>query len=368
MQPSWKIAAGSLGVATCIVLVAIFGHFTNILTTSPATPAAISLSTSHSTASPTASTSATTAAASTATKGAPKMASTSAAAVSSTTQQARELTASGGHLLTSIVNVVCLSNDPSIPSITGSGVVIDSRGIIVTAAHVAQLFLLADYLGPNKVQCLIRSGSPARRAYTAEPIFVSSSWIAANPSTLSMKSPVGTGQYDVALLAVTGTATSTPVPASLPYVPLATTVPTANEPVAIGSYAAQYLSSSDINYSLYPTLVFGSVFNRYTFDTNTVDEFSVMGTAASEEGSSGGGIVNSAGQLMGIITTSSINGSIGNRTLNAVTAYHLRQTYRKDTGNDLDSILANSSLSSLIDNFKAKASVLGAQLAQSIGS
>jgi hypothetical protein len=90
---------------------------------------------------------------------------------------ARSLDAAGANLLKSSVNIVCVSADSRIPSISGSGVIIDSRGIILTAAHVAQLFLLQDYLGSDKVGCLIRTGSPARRAYLAEPIYVSPTWV-----------------------------------------------------------------------------------------------------------------------------------------------------------------------------------------------
>src|SRR6202021_1964720 len=94
-------------------------------------------------------------------------------AISSSTLAARALADSGVALLASLVNIVCVSADPSIPSISGSGVIIDSRGIILTAAHVAQFFLLQDYLGPNTVTCLVRDGSPARRAYIAEPVYIS---------------------------------------------------------------------------------------------------------------------------------------------------------------------------------------------------
>jgi S1-C subfamily serine protease len=284
-----------------------------------------------------------------------------------TPAQARALSASGSKLLGSLVNIVCLSADPSIPSITGTGVMIDPRGIILTAAHVAQLFALQDYLGPTKVECLIRTGSPARRAYTAEPIYISKSWVMNNPSTLASTSPIGTGQYDVALLGVTGTATSTPVPTVFPYTPLAASAPTAGEPIAVGSYGAQYLTDTQLNYSLYPILVFGSINTLFTYATGSADLFSIYGTPASQEGSSGGGIVNSLGQLIGTITTSSVSGDFQTRTLNAVTVYHLRQTYLLDTGVPLDSALQSETVPQLIANFSNESRILGAQLSVDIG-
>jgi hypothetical protein len=287
-------------------------------------------------------------------------------AVSSATQQAQALSSAGSQLLKSVVNIVCLSGDPSIPSISGSGVMIDSRGIILTAAHVAQLFLLQDYLGQDKVTCIIRTGSPARRAYYAEPIYVSQSWLKNNPTTLIEKNPKGTGENDVALLAITSTATSTPLPSSFAATPLATRDPIVGERLAIGSYGAQYLDSADLNTSLYPILTFGGVEGRYTYGTNTVDVMTVNGGGASQEGSSGGGLVTSDDQLIGTITTSSVSGDFSSRLLNAVTTGHLRRSFSADMGENLDSILANESLASLVNDFKSQSSILGARLSSTI--
>jgi len=212
----------------------------------------------------------------------------------------------------------------------------------------------------------VRTGSPARRAYIAEPIYVSPSWIKNNPNTLKTTSPEGTGEDDFALLGITGTATSTPVPSSFPAISLAQDDPTPNEQVAIGSYGAEYLTSSELNYSLYPILVFGSIQNRYTFDTDTVDLISVQGSAASQEGSSGGGMIDAQGHLIGTITTSSISGAIASRSLNAITIGHMRRSYTVDTGQDLDNVIASESIQDRIVNFKSESDQLGALLAQNL--
>jgi hypothetical protein len=289
------------------------------------------------------------------------------AAVSEKTA-AQDLSASGATLLKSIVNIVCLSGDPSIPSISGSGVIIDPRGIIITAAHVAQLFLLQDYLGTNKVECIVRTGSPARRAYFAEPIYVSPSWVTQNPQTLTQKSPMGTGENDFAFLGITGTATSTPLASSFPFIPLSSTDLQIKDPVAIGSYGAQYLTSEEINKDLYPILVFGSIQNRYTFEANTVDLVSILGSAASQEGSSGGGVANARSQLGAIITTSTIAGNISDRSLNAITISHIRRSFFSDTGSNLDTVLESNSVPSLIANFANESKILGQKLMVDISS
>ena len=289
----------------------------------------------------------------------------STAAASNTTSD--QLYVSANHFLDALVNIVCVSGDQNIPSISGSGVIIDSRGIIMTAAHVAQLFLLQDYLGPNKVICIVRTGSPARRAYLAEPIYVSPTWIAENPTTLKNASPLGTGENDFALLAITDTATSTPLPTSFPFVPLAQDTLKSQQKVAIGSYGAQYLTAAELNTSLYATLVFGTIQTQYTFGTNTVDLVSILGTEASQEGSSGGGILNANGQLGGIITTSSIAGTFQTRTLNAITLAHIRRSFSADTGQSLDAFLQSESISQLVAGFATESKLLGKFLMTSLG-
>jgi hypothetical protein len=282
--------------------------------------------------------------------------------------EAREVSASGVRLKQAMVNIICISSDKSIPSTSGTGIIIDPRGIILTAAHVAQPFLLQDYLGTGKMQCIVRTGSPARRAYLAEPIYVSPSWISANPSTLSSKNPTGSGQADVALLGIKDTATSAPLPSSFPYIPISSEIPQSGENVAIASYGAQYLEGSEINTSLYPILVFGTIQNRYTFTQNVVDIFSIHGSAASQEGSSGGGVSNAASQLIGIITTSSIEGAIQDRSLNVVTMSHLQRTFLSDMGQGLSSYLASGSISSLVSSFHSKSLQLGELLKNHLGS
>src|SRR3989344_7620809 len=66
----------------------------------------------------------------------------------------------------SIVNIFCLTKTVGvIEPITGSGVIIDSHGIILTNAHVAQYLLLRDYLVKDFLNCVIRGGSPATPLY-----------------------------------------------------------------------------------------------------------------------------------------------------------------------------------------------------------
>lgn len=162
------------------------------------------------------------------------------------------------------------------------------------------------------------------------------------PNSHYKKAPTGTGEHDIALLAITGSATKRPLPTTFPYLQLATSTTKVGIPVVIGSYAAQFLSLNEIQSSLYPTIVYGQVQKIYTFASSTVDIFSLGGTAAAQEGSSGGGIVNTNNALAGIVTTSTITGPTQKRDLQAITATYIRRDYAQEMKQPLSTLLAGT--------------------------
>jgi hypothetical protein len=235
-----------------------------------------------------------------------------------------------------LVNILCLSPAGSgLQSISGSGVIITGSGIILTNAHIGQYFLLAD----RGVSCTIRTGSPAKPTYVAAPIFVSPAWIADNPSVLREAAPTGTGEHDIALLAIDGSAEGAPLPEAFPFVPLEDSPPVLGEPIVIGSYAAQFLKTAEIENALSPTLVFGTIARVYTFAVNSVDIVSLGGNAAAQEGSSGGGAVDASGKLTATITTSTTAGDTSARQLDAITTTYIRRDYALETGSSLEAPL-----------------------------
>lgn len=264
-------------------------------------------------------------------------------------------------LRSATVNIICLPADRSLPGSSGSGVVIDSRGIVLTAAHVAQFLLLQK--PQSTYSCLVRTGSPAARAYTAQVVYVSPAWINANPQTITSKTRTGTGENDFALLAITGTADSAVFPAAFPSVPLTHDDPAANEPVVLGSYGSEFLGAARIFASLFPTLAYAKVQALYAFnDDNLVELVGLGGGAAAQEGSSGGGALNERGQLVGIITTTTTGPSLAARDLFAITLNHIRRSFLADTGKDLDSYIADTGVDTLVKNFAAQDQALAATL------
>lgn len=261
------------------------------------------------------------------------------------------LNAGSASLRAALVNIICYAS-PGSPfhSISGSGIVIDSKGIILTNAHIAQYFLLAD----RGVSCKVRSGSPAADAYSAALLYIPPAWVNTNAALLTAANPTGTGEYDFALIGITGSLTSTPLPTSYASLPLATLALAVGAPVVIGSYGAQFLDYTQIQSDLFPTIVFGSVKAIYTFSTNSIDVFALGGSAAAQEGSSGGGMINAVGELAGTITTSTTQGTTDTRELDAISASYIRAEYARETGGSLDDLLA-APIATSIANFAGAA-------------
>ncbi len=267
-------------------------------------------------------------------------------ALAPTTATNASFDAAAAALRGALVNILCrVPAGSTLHSISGSGVFIDSKGIILTNAHVAQYFLLAD----RGVSCTIRAGSPAVDRYKAALIYISPSWVHANASVITQAAPVGTGEYDFAFLAVTKSATADALPAVFPSLPLASLPPAALTPVVIASYGAQFLATDQIQSDLFPTVVFGSVKDVFTFAVNTIDEIALGGSAAAQEGSSGGGVADATGALIGTITTSTVEGPTASRSLGAITASYIRAEYASEMGNPLDVLLSEPTETSVAE-------------------
>ena len=261
---------------------------------------------------------------------------------------------SASALRSSLVNIICYAPAGSrLRSISGSGVIVDPKGIILTNAHIAQNFLLAD----RNVSCTIRAGGPAVDKYKASLIYIPSAWVNANANILTEANPSGTGEFDFAFLAIAESIARDELPKSFPSMPLATVPASVNSPVVIASYGAQFLESSQIRSSLFPTIVFGSVKNVFTFASTSVDVLALGGSAAAQEGSSGGGVSDINGQLVGTITTSTTKGATETRSLDAITASYIRAEYLRETGESLD-VLLSKPLQDATADFAPKIPVL----------
>lgn len=241
-----------------------------------------------------------------------------------------------------LVNILCAQNNNSaVGSITGSGVMIDPRGVIITNAHVAQFFLLKDYPTEKSLTCTIRTGSPARPMYTAELLYIPPIWISEHAGDIIITDPKGTGENDYAFLRITGrTDPNAELPASFPHLPVDTNadIKTGGE-VLVAAYPAGFLGGISIQKDLFAVSSIATIGERFTFDTNTVDLFSTGGTVVSQGGSSGGAAVSQDGTLIGLIVTSTRADTTAERDLRAITLAHINRSLFAYANTSLEALL-----------------------------
>lgn len=247
-----------------------------------------------------------------------------------------------------VVNVFCLTKTTGVfDPITGSGVIIDERGVILTNAHVAQYLLLKDYLVKDFLHCVIRGGSPAIPLYKAELLYMPAAWIEKNAQNIKLDSPTGTGENDYALLLIAeSTRAGEPLPESFPSIEFDALNEDMriNDPVLLASYPAGFLGGFDITRNLWITSSVASIMKLYTFQDvfpYTLDGFSVGGTVLAQAGASGGGVFSlKSGKLIGLLSTSVLEGSTDKRDLRAISLFHINESIKKYTGEDLRTFLS----------------------------
>ena len=248
----------------------------------------------------------------------------------------------GAHARSALVNIFCQTSGGPIKPISGSGVIIDPRGVILTNAHIAQYVLLSEE-SSSKLNCTIRTGSPARATWRGAVLYIREVWVDGHAKEISAINPVSTGEHDYALLSITGTiAGAPPSPSDLPFLSVDTLEGAgfAGDHVFIGSYPAEFVMLSAIENGLLPALSQSSISQLLSFGTKTIDLFSFAGVREAQSGSSGGAVVNSEGKLIGLLVTTSDAATAENRTLHALTLNYIDRDLKAQTGKNLSTFLA----------------------------
>jgi S1-C subfamily serine protease len=244
-----------------------------------------------------------------------------------------------------IVNILCTSNTSTISSITGTGVIIDPRGIILTNAHIGQYWLVKDTPSKNSVECVIRTGNPAYPQYNAELMYISPAWIENNKSNLKNKIPTGTGENDYSFLHITKKIDNSTLPESFDFIP-----PNTDENVMLGknvvlvSYPAGFLGGMTVLQNLNLSSAITTIQKLFTFKEKTIDVISVAGTIISQKGASGGAVIDEKSSLIGIITTSTDATTTIERELNAITISYINRDLQKNTNGGFIDLLTQNPL------------------------
>lgn len=257
--------------------------------------------------------------------------------------------------LPALVNILCASKQGSnIPGATGSGIIIDPRGVILTNAHVAQYLLLAQHASAP-VSCVVRIGAPAKPRFTADVLAFPRVWAEQHAKDILTELPTGTGEHDWALLYITGTTSGVPKPDTFPFISFDTrhAVTQTHDPVLLASYPAGFLGSIALRKDLWSVSTIVSIQKVFTFTQGIIDVLSLGGNIAAQGGSSGGAVVNQWGHVVGLIVTSSLGDTTAERDLRAVTLSHIEQSLHAQVGEDLLPFLQQGDFESRVQTFKA---------------
>ncbi|MEK7462192.1 MAG: serine protease [Patescibacteria group bacterium] len=242
--------------------------------------------------------------------------------------------------LSSIVNIFCtFTTEHSIRTTTGTGFFIDSDGIIMTNAHIAQFLLLEKTDAFGDAKCTVRIGSPAVARYEAELLYISPTWVQENAALIDDAAPMGTGERDYALLYISGDVEAWPLPARFPALPfdsdlLPTSVREAK--VIAAGYPAKDLIEQGSAAALRGRTAATTISELYTFGSNYADVFSVRGSDVGAQGSSGGPIVNESGAVIGMIATRGDDEVDGVGSLRAITLSHINRSMKEESGFTLE--------------------------------
>jgi hypothetical protein len=233
-----------------------------------------------------------------------------------------------------VVNIVCtFTTRDTIKSTTGTGFIIDPAGVIMTNAHVAQYLLLSETDVMGEGRCDVRTGEEDSPRYRAELLYLPPTWIEKNAALITEAVPLGTGERDYALLHITATLDRSPLPASFPALPFSIDfLPQGTQglPVtAIGFPAPDGVTSGE---TLAVVVATTTISELYTFGSNRADVFSIRGSVVGAGGSSGGPILNSDGEVIGMIATRGDDSVDGPGSLRAITVSHIHQTISEETG------------------------------------
>ena len=235
--------------------------------------------------------------------------------------------------LEALVNIFCTyRTDTYVKTTTGTGFLIDTDGVILTNAHVAQFLLLEGIVGD--AECVIRTGNPAQEKYKAELLYISPSWVLEHAKLINDAAPKGTGERDYALLYVTSGINNNPMPKKFAALPFDTELMKTN---AVGidvfatGYPAETMLAQGIKSDLIPKQATTTVGELMTFGSQFVDIFTIRGTLLGEHGSSGGPVVDANGNAIGIISTKGDDVLFGDGSLRAISLSYIDRTIKEET-------------------------------------
>lgn len=261
-----------------------------------------------------------------------------------------------------LVNILCFAQGGKVDPISGSGVIIDPRGVILTNAHVAQFILLASRKEIN-LSCVIRTGSPARGTWTVDILYMPPAWLDEHAQDIQNTRPLGTGEHDYAFLVITGAKDGSVMPSAFPYLPLETrSMYVPGDTIFLAAYPAEFSGGNEIQNVLEASTTVTTIKQLMTFDKSTVDVIAIGGVVLAQSGSSGGSTLNAWGYLIGIISTTSGGQTTAERNLRAISTSYINRALQSANGTSINELLSGDITTKAATFMREKAPALAEQL------
>ncbi|MES3005685.1 MAG: serine protease [Patescibacteria group bacterium] len=259
----------------------------------------------------------------------------------------------------SVVNIYCsIQNGKNVKVITGSGIVVDPQGIVLTNAHVGQFPLLQNNPISSNMSCSIRTGSPINKTYGVKTLYISKDWIFTNYKNISQTNFSETGEGDIAILQIVDKLTGASAGKIFDYLSLASSAPTINDQISIASYPADILGTSGINSLLTVQTEKLRISDSFSFSYAPLpDLLETSDSLQAQHGSSGGALLNNSDALAGLITITVSGNSPLMKHVRALTIHHISNVIQKDTGYSLSSFL-DQDIDNLFNQFELTQPVL----------
>ncbi len=225
-------------------------------------------------------------------------------------------------------------------TITGSSVLINSDGTLLTNAHVAQFPLVAET--DNSVVCIARSGLKAEKTYGVKAVFISPDWSKKNAPYINNGGTTQTGENDYAFLRLVTTDNLDITPVSISF-----NDASIGSDISLISYPADILAKN-INATLTRQKESLQLLSYYSFNTPGSGDDDALQTSNSQlaqHGSSGGLIIDSRENLIGIVSIITASPTDASKMqIRAITPNHINRAISAYYSNGLQLISQNGSM------------------------
>jgi hypothetical protein len=241
----------------------------------------------------------------------------------------------------SVVNIRCENKiNNSVKVITGSGVLISSSGLILTAAHVAAP-VYAQQKGGN-YNCYARIKNPASGNYPVAVVFINPSWVNKHYSEFD-KPHSESGESDIAILQIDNSKlklSNTDISNlnNTAKASLSLNVPNLNDSISIKAYPSDVYGKLGIYTSLARKSEGNSIGGLLNFSGTIDSPFDLIETKPSsigQSGASGGGLFNNQGQLIGIISNMVSSDILLKNKIRALSIKYIDNEIKKNLGTSI---------------------------------